>query len=90
MVIIAFSRRQRAPFRRRLGFVGHWFKIVGNHILETKVARALRRPSVRHEHYHRPLLTCPEGPAFQAPSWRFFIARALARERFPARPAGPA
>ena len=37
------------------------------------MARVQRRPSVRHEHYHRPLLTCPEGPVFQAPSRRFLL-----------------
>jgi len=32
-----------------------------------------RRPSVRHEHYHRPTLILPEAPQTQAPRGAFFM-----------------
>src|SRR5690606_27234597 len=40
-----------------------------------KVARGERRPSVRHEHYHRLLLTSAQAAVPAGAWWRFFVGR---------------
>lgn len=56
-----------------------------------QVARALRRPSVRHEHYHRPLLTRHVDPACKAPTGRLLYFRLFVlNSRHAARPLPPA